>query len=142
MDAEQWERFTDFGVTVLDATGRQLAQGPQQYALGRTSTLLPEGHRGLRARLSLYPGFADAGDDREWSVVTTIRLYADSAIAVPPAEGTGELQLHAGARGTIGFRLPPSPWPLPEGFSPLAVVLVRDGDQVWTRESAFSRSGR
>ena len=92
--------------------------------------------------LSLYPGFSDADDDREWSVVTTIRLYADSAIAVAPAEGTGELRWQAGARGTIGFQLPPSPWPLPEGFSPLAVVLVRDGDQVWTRESAFSRSAR
>jgi hypothetical protein len=141
MDREQWGRFTDFGVTVLDSAGGQLAQEPLQYAFGRLSTLLPEGHRGTRATLSLYPGFADPGDEREWSVVATIRLYADSAMAVTPAEGTGELRLQPGARGAVRFRLPPSPWPLPEGFSPLAVVLVRDGEQVWTRESAFSRSG-
>ena len=111
MDPSQWERFTDFGMTVLDSAGRQLAQGPQQYAFGRTSTLLPEGHGNIRARLSLYPGFADADDDREWNVVTTIRLYADSAIAVPPAEGSGELRLRPGARGTVGFRPAPSPKP-------------------------------
>ena len=125
MDREQWGRFTDFGVTVLDSAGRQLAQGPLQYAFGRLSTPLPEGHGDVRARLSLYPGFADAGDEREWSVATTIRLYADSAITVPATEGTGELQLMPGARGVVRFRLPSTPWPLAEGFSPLAVVLVR-----------------
>ncbi len=142
MDRAQWGRFTDFGVTVLDSAGGQLAQDPLQYAFGRVSTLLPEGHRGTRASLSLYPGFADAADEREWSVVATIRLYADSAIAVAPAEDTGELRLRPGAKGAVRFGLPPSPWPLPDGFSPLAVVLARDGEQVWTRESAFSRSGR
>jgi subtilisin family serine protease len=142
MDREQWGRFTDFGVTVLDSAGRQLAQDPLQYSFGRLSTLLPEHHRGTRARLSLYPGFADAGDERQWSVVATIRLYADSAIAVAPVEGTGELRLQPGARGTVRFRLPPPPWPLPDGFLPLAVILTRDGEQVWTRESAYSRSGR
>jgi hypothetical protein len=142
MDREQWGRFTDFGVTVLDSAGRQLAQDPLQYAFGRLSTLLPAGHRGMRARLSLYPGFADADDEREWSLVATIRLYADSAIAVAPAEGTGELRLPPGASGAVGFRLPPSPWALPEGFSPLAVILAREGEQVWTREGAFTGSGR
>jgi hypothetical protein len=142
MDPAQWGRFTDFGVTLLDSAGGQLAQAPLQYAFGRLSTLLPEGHRGMRATLSLYPGFADADDEREWTVAGTIRLYADSAIAVSPADGTGELRLRPGARGVAGFRLPPAPWPLPEGFSPLAVVLAREGEQVWTRESAFSRSRR
>ena len=142
MDREQWGRFTDFGLTVLDSAGGRLAQDPLEYAFGRLSTILPEGHGDMRARLSLYPGFADAGDEREWSVVTTIRVYADSALAVAPVEGTGELRLQPGARGAVRFRLPPSPWPLAEGSSPLAVILVRDGEQVWTRESAFSRSGR
>jgi tripeptidyl-peptidase II len=142
MDREQWGRFTDFGVTVLDSAGGQLAQDPLQYAFGRLSTHLPENHGGTRARLSLYPGFADAGDELQWSVIATIRLYADSAIAVAPVEGTGELRLQPGARRTVRFRLPPPPWPLPEGFSPLAVVITRDGEQVWTRESAYSRTAR
>lgn len=141
MNSEQWGRFTDFGVTVLDSVGGQLAQDPLEYAFGRLSTLLPEGHRGTAARLSLYPGFADATDEAEWTVVTTIRLYADSAVAVA-GEDPGQLHLAPGARGAARFRLPPSPWPLPEGFSPLGVVLVREGDEVWTREGGFGRSGR
>ena len=141
MDRGQWERFTDFGVTVLDSLGRQVAQDPLEYAFGRLSTLLPEGHGAMRARLALYPGFADAGDTREWSVVATIRLYGDSAVVVEP-DGAGALGLPPRTRGAARFRLPESTWPLPEGFSPLGVILVRDGKEVWTRESGFSRSGR
>jgi subtilisin family serine protease len=137
MNPEQWGRFTDFGVTVLDSLGGQLAQEPLQYAFGRLSTLLPAGHGGTRATLSLYPGLADGGDERDWGVVTIIRLYADSAVAVAPEEGAGELRLQPRARGAASFRLPASPWPLPAGFSPLGVVLVRDGEQVWTREGGF-----
>jgi hypothetical protein len=74
-------------------------------------------------------------------VITTIRLYADSAIAVAPVDGSGEIRLKPGAEGAARFSLPAPPWPLPDGFAPLAVVLVRDGERVWTRESAFSRSG-
>ena len=141
MERAQWGRFTDFGVTVLDSIGGQVAQDPMEYAFGRLSTLLPEGHRGTPATLSLYPGFADAEDEREWSVVTTIRLYADSAVPVAPVEGVARLRLPPGERGAARFRLPASPWPLPVGFSPLGVFLVRDGEQVWTRESGFPGSG-
>jgi hypothetical protein len=137
MDPAQWGRFTDFGVTVLDSVGRQLAQHPSQYAFGRLSTVLPDAHGGTRAELTLFPGFADAGDDRPWSAVATIRLYADSAVAVAPAAGAGEVPLQPGERGGRSFKLGASPWPLPPGFSPLGVVLVRIGDQVWTRESGF-----
>ena len=45
---------------------------------------------------------------------------------------------------TIAWRQHWDPYPfilLNLVLSPLAVVLVRDGEQVWTRESAFSRSG-
>jgi subtilisin family serine protease len=136
MDPTQWGRFTDFGVTVLDSAGRQVAQDPLEYGFGRLSTPLPEGHGGIRATLSLYPGFAEASDAREWSAVVTIRLYADSAVAVP-AEAAGALRLARKASGVARFRLPASPWPLPPGFQPLGVILVRDGEQVWTRESGF-----
>ena len=142
MDRDQWGRFTDFGVTVLDSIGRQLAQSPMQYAFGRLSTVLPEGHGGTRAELTLFPGFADAADDRPWDATVTVRLYADSAVAVAPAEGEGAAELRPGQRATARFRLGPAPWPLPSGFAPLGVVLVRIGEQVWTRESAFSRSGQ
>jgi hypothetical protein len=144
MDRDQWGRFSDFGVTVLDSMGRQLAQDPMEYAFGRLSTVLRDGHGGTRAELTLFPGFADPADDRPWSATATIRLYADSAVAVAPAsESGGEKSVGAGQRVSVRFRLPPSPWPLPRGFAPLGVILARVGEQVWTRESGFAKgSGR
>jgi hypothetical protein len=143
MDPAQWGRFTDFGVTVLDSAGRQVAQDPMEYAFGRLSSVLPAGHGGTSAELRLYPGFADAGDEREWSVVTTVRLYADSAVAVAGAGGEGALALPVRGEAAARFPLPASPWQLPGGFAPLGVILVRDGDRVWTRESEFGGgSGR
>jgi subtilisin family serine protease len=144
MDREQWGRFTDFGVTVLDTLGRQLAQDPMEYAFGRLSTVLPDGHGNIRADLTLFPGFADGADDRPWSATATIRLYADSAVAVPPAAGSGgRTTIEPGQRASVRFQLPPSPWPMPRRFAPLGVILVRVGEQVWSRESAFAvRSGR
>jgi subtilisin family serine protease len=141
MDREQWERFTDFGVTVLDSMGRQLAQDPMEYALGRLSTVLPAGHEGVRAELSLFPGFADAADDRPWGVTATIRLYADSAVAVAPAaESSGKVSIGAGRHASVRFPLPAAPWAMPQGFAPLGVILARVGEQVWTRESGFAES--
>jgi hypothetical protein len=141
MDREQWDRFTDFGVTVLDSLGRQLAQDPMEYALGRLSTVLPEGHGGIRAELILFPGFADAADDRPWSATATIRLYADSAVAVAPAaESGGKISIGAGQHASVRFPLPAAPWPMPQGFAPLGVILARVGEQVWTRESGFAES--
>jgi tripeptidyl-peptidase II len=144
MDRDQWSRFTDFGVTVLDSDGRQVAQEPMQYAFGRLSTVLPEGHGDIRADLALLPGFADPADDRPWAVTATIRLYADSAVAVAPlTANAGQLSIAAGRRAAMRFRLPSLPWPMSQGFAPLGVVLVREGEQVWTREGGFAeRSGR
>ena len=142
MSREQWGRFTDFGVTVLDSVGRQIAQDPMEYAFGRLSTVLPDGHGDTRAEVTLFPGFADASDERPWSVTATIRLYADSAVAVAPA-AAGETRVAPRQRASLRFGLPPDPWPMPAGFSPLGVVLVRVGEQVWTRESGLpDRSGR
>jgi hypothetical protein len=140
MDREQWGRFTDFGVTVLDSIGRQLAQDPMEYAFGRLSTVLPDGHGGTRAELTLFPGFADPADDQPWSATTTIRLYADSAVAIAPT-ASGEVSLAPGQRASARFRLPPAPWPMPPGFAPLGVILARVGEQVWTRESGFAERG-
>ena len=104
--------------------------------------MLPDGHGDTRAEVTLFPGFADASDERRWSVTATSRLSADSAVAVAPA-AAGETRVAPRQRASLRFGLPPDPWPMPAGFSPLGVVLVRVGEQVWTRESGLpDRSGR
>ena len=42
MAPEQWDRITDFGVSVYDSAGRQVAKNPMRYAL--------EPHHGPAAR--------------------------------------------------------------------------------------------
>ena len=94
--------------------------------------------------MALFPGFADPAGDRSWRATATIRLYADSALAVTPAAGTGgTTSIAPGRRAAVRFQLPPDPWPMPPGFAPLGVILARVGEQVWTRESGFAeRSAR
>jgi hypothetical protein len=136
MNPGQWGRFTDFGVTVLDSAGRQVAQDPLEYAFGRLSTVLPEGHGGTRAQLTLLPGFADSTDSRPWSATATIRLYADSAVALAPVDRS-DVSIAPGQAASVPFRLPAVPWLVPSGFVPLGVVLARVGEAVWTRETGL-----
>jgi hypothetical protein len=137
MAPEQWDRITDFGVSVYDSAGRQLAKDPMKYALGRTTVELPERHSDLALTLALYPGFADPADTAPWTVRATVRAYADSAVALAPVRGDTTLRLQPGARGEVGFGLDRAPWPLPERFVPLGQLIVRVGEDRWTREVAL-----
>jgi subtilisin family serine protease len=140
MPPEQWDRITDFGVSVYDSAGRQLAKNPMKYAVGRTTVELPERHGDLPLTLALYPGFADPADTAAWSVQATVRAYADSAVSLAPERGDTTVRLPAGARGEVGFDLR-APWPLPERFVPLGQVIARVGDDRWTREVPLPAAG-
>jgi hypothetical protein len=138
MPPEQWGRFTDFGVSVIDADGRIVAKHPLNYAVGRLQVPLPQGHGDLPLRLHLLPGLADPGSTESWNVVATIRLYADSAAALS-AGVTPSHRLRLAPREMLAasFERVPPPWPLPAGFDPFAIVIaVADGD-AWTREAGL-----
>jgi hypothetical protein len=142
MAAEQWDRITDFGVSVYDSAGRQLAKEPLKYALGRITVELPDKHGDMPLTLAFYPGFADPGDDAPWSVRASVRAYADSAVALAPAaRGDSALQIAPGRTAEVGFRLNDSPWPLPERFHPLGLLLARAGGIAWTRELPLPAAG-
>lgn len=142
MDREQWERFTDFGVSVFDSSGRQLAKDPLNYAFGRTRVDLPERHGDVTLTLALYPGFADLYDDAPWSVRTWVRTYADSGVALAPvATGDSTARVAPGRRAQVIFELGDSPWRLPERFYPLGALIVRTGEEVWTRETGLPAGG-
>ncbi len=141
MAPEQWDRITDFGVSVYDTAGRQLAKNPMRYALGRASVPLPEHHGDLPLTLALYPGFADPADSAPWTVRASLRAYADSAVALRSAAGDTTLRVAPGARGEVGFDLGSPPWPLPERFAPLGQLVARVGEDRWHREVVLPGAG-
>jgi subtilisin family serine protease len=138
MERAQWGRFTDFGVTLFDSAGRQIEKKPLNYAFGRLQAKLPE-HRGnLPLQLGLFPGFADPAPDQSWTMRASIRLYADSAVALRAAAADSAISVAPGNRATAEFALPESIWPLGDGFFPLAVLVARIGDQSWAREAGLA----
>lgn len=138
MDRDQWSRFTDFGVTLFDSVGRQVEKKPLTYAFGRLQAKLPEHQGALPLELALFPGFADAGTDQSWTARAAIRLYADSAVVLEHAAGSDStLTIAPGGTARPRFTLAADPWPLGDGFFPLAVLVARTGDQSWTREGGL-----
>src|SRR5690349_1057544 len=67
MDPAQWGRFTDFGLSLLDPTGRILEKEPMNYAVGRLKSALPENHGDLPLEVRLSPALADPGSNEAWS---------------------------------------------------------------------------
>jgi hypothetical protein len=135
MSREQWSRFTDFGVTLFDSAGVQLEKQPLNYAFGRLQARLPSGHAGMRMELALFPAFADT-TSQSWTGRASIRVYADSAVALSPA-GTTTISVPARQTGSVRFSLKESPWTLGDAFFPLAVLAVRADEHTWTRESGL-----
>jgi len=135
MDRAQWARFTDFGVTLFDSAGSQIEKEPLNYAFGRLQASLPPGHRDMPVELALFPGFADAAADEPWTLRASIRVYADSGVSLAPGQrARAPVTVAPGRSVSATFPLPPSPWPLGDGFFPLGVLAVRVAAHTWTRE--------
>jgi hypothetical protein len=141
MDRAQWGRFTDFGLTLLDSTGRQLGKKPLNYAFGRLQVEAPSGHGDMPVSLTLLPGFADPADKRRWSLRASIRLYADTSVVLASSSAGGAMTLAPGKSATLAFALPSDPWPLGPKFVPLGLVVARVGGRSWTRETALAPTG-
>jgi hypothetical protein len=138
MNAEQWGRFTDFGVTLFDSIGRQIEKQPLNYAFGRLQAKLPEGHGNMPVELALFPGFADTTAE-SLTLRASIRLYADSAVALKAPGAKPDVTIAPGKTETVRFTLPESPWPLGDGFFPLGVLAARSDEHTWTRESGLAQ---
>ncbi|HEU4682589.1 MAG TPA: S8 family serine peptidase [Gemmatimonadales bacterium] len=138
MDRAQWGRFTDFGVTLFDSVGRQIERQPLNYAFGRLQAALPEGHEDMPVELRLFPGFADPAGDEQWTLRASIRLYADSAVALErPRQAPATIAVAPGKNASVVYSLPASPWPLPDGFFPLGVLVAQAAEHTWTREGGL-----
>lgn len=141
MDKAQWPRFTDFGLTLFDSAGRQIAKEPIDYALGRLDADI-SGKAGP-AEVALFPGFADEASAGSWSARVTIRLYADSSQALESSQGPGpvEVGLAPWATAPVRFAMPKPPWPLGDGFVPLGVLAAQAAGEIWTREVPLPAPG-
>jgi hypothetical protein len=138
MERAQWSRFTDFGVTLFDSVGRQIEKQPLNYAFGRLQAKLPEHPGNQPLELALFPAFADPTTEENWTVRATIRLYADSALALKAtAPADSVITIAPGKTASAAFTLPANTWPLGDGFFPLAVLVARVGEHSWTREGGL-----
>ncbi len=138
MDRTQWGRFTDFGVTLFDSAGVQIGKEPLNYAFGRLQASLPEGHGDMPVDLALFPGFADAASNEQWTLRASVRLYADSAVSLASSQSRpGPVTIAPGRTASVSFSLPPSPWVLGAGFYPLGILAARSGEHTWTREGGL-----
>jgi hypothetical protein len=131
MTRHQWARFTDFGMTLFDSSGRHIEVEPLDYAFGRLQTTLEPGGAARPVTLRLYPALADPESREPWQATISIRLYAGAEVALSVAQRNGSAP--ADEESTT-FTLPPSPWLLDAGFFPLGVMSVVVNGTAWTRE--------
>ena len=130
---DQWERFTDFGVTLFAGDGTIIEQAPLNYAFGRLAFEVSAANRGRGAVLSLLPGLAEPERGEEWSVDASVRFYAGDPVAVSP-RGTSLIALAPGAALEVEYPVTDGPWPLGEGFHSLAVLVAEIDGVTWSRE--------
>lgn len=139
MPAAEWPRFTDFAFSVYDSAGRIVANQPLNYSDVRLRVAVPDSLAGRSVTLRLVPALTDSTDAGPWTLNVRIRAYAESPVSLDVAGSETEREIHLapGAVGTVRFRLPDSPWPLPDGYVPLGQAVVLDGDLRWTREAGL-----
>ncbi len=129
----EWERFSDFGFTVLDADGRILGKNPLNYAHGRLTIDLPRRTGDRKATLVLSPAFTEPGSRERWRGDVSVRLEAGRPVALETAGGD-EFRLSRGATAPFRARVGDSPWPLPPGYAPLALFIVESQGVSWSWE--------
>ena len=120
MPREQWDEFTDFGVTEFDSTGQQVGQGAMNYAVGRHSFEIPPARRDRPVTVELFPAFARDGGAHAWRARVRVRFLLRDAR--PLGDGS-DVSVVAGGRAVLPLVRTPE-LTLPEGFAPLIELRV------------------
>jgi len=121
MPRDQWDEFTDFGVTDFDSAGQQVGQGAMNYAFARHSFEVAPALRREPITIELFPAFARDGGARPWRATVRVRfLFRDPQ----PFGGARDATVVAGGRAAARLAQPPS-LALPEGFNPLVEVRAQ-----------------
>jgi hypothetical protein len=114
MPREQWDGFSDFGLTVFDSAGQQVDVAPLNYARGRLTFPVSPRLAGHPAVIELYPAFAREGAVSSWQASVRVRFFGDSSEALG-----GPLPLTVVAGGCIVLPAALLPFGLLEGLAPL-----------------------
>ena len=128
MPREQWDAFTDFGVTDYDSTGQQVGQGALNYAFGRHAVdgRAAAALQGHPLTVELFPAFARYNGAHPWRATLRVRFL----LAEPRSLGGGtDVRVVAGGRAAIPLPRPPQ-LSLPEGFTPLIEVRIHPSDGI------------
>jgi len=123
---DKWRELTDFGVTVFDAAGRKLSDGPLNYAVGRQQVELPPAVRGTRLTVELLPAFALVSPPMRWSASVALSFLAEEprALAADSVSGSSALTLPPVGTGTVRFAWPETELDSLSGFTPLLEIHV------------------
>lgn len=114
MPREQWEWFSDFGLTVFDSTGQQVDVAPLNYARGRLAFPVAPRLAGHPVVIELYPAFAREGGGSPWLASVRVRFFRDSSEALG---GPQPLNIVAGGRIVMPAAL--LPFGFLDGLAPL-----------------------
>lgn len=121
MPREQWDDFTDFGVTDFDSTGQQLGQGALNYASGRHTVTIPPALRGRPFTVELFPAFARDNGAHPWRATVRVRFLLEES---RPAGDGVDVSVVPGGRSTVPLGKSPE-LALPPGFAPLVELRVQ-----------------
>jgi tripeptidyl-peptidase II len=123
MPPEQWDAFTDFGVTVYDSSGQQVATSPMNYAVGRLHIPMRKAMIGQTWTVELFPAYARpvTGVAPVWRATVRVRFL----LAAPRRLGwSSDLTVVGGARAKLDLPAAPSGLTMPAGFLPLLEVTA------------------
>jgi subtilisin family serine protease len=121
MPREQWNVFTDFGVTDFDSTGQQVGQGAMNYAFGRQGFAVSPGLKGHPLLIELFPAFARVTGAAPWHAHVRVHFL----LREPRSQGIGAVTVVAGGRTAVPL-VPRAELALPPGFAPLLEVRVHE----------------
>ena len=130
----QWNRFTDLGLTLFDADGRQLGKEPLNYPFARLEVELPATHGPMATDLVLFPGLADS-TGADWSLSLAVRYIAAAPVSLTHVGPSTAITVGPAASASANFAMPRTSWVLPADWRPwLRASITSQRNRVFTTE--------
>lgn len=139
-----WTQLTDFGVTVFDAEGRKIKDGPLNYAVGRLELELDSTRSGRPLTVELFPGFAHLEAPASWSAHVRVAFVRREPVplTVPGESSAARLILPPASAGRVRFAAAPAD-SVPDGDgTPLIEVRAEVWPGVGSVRRGTAGSGR